>query len=60
MNRDFRNELMTGWLNSTPFLSNTTLQSMRDLGYTVVPEPIGLTTMLMAITIMAAGKGRRS
>jgi hypothetical protein len=56
MSRDFRDELMTGWLNSNPFLSRTTVQSMRDLGYTVVPEPIGLTIFLGGITIMAVGK----
>ena len=59
MNRDFRDELMTGWLNSNPFLSNTTVQSMRDLGFTVVPEPIGLTTLLGGITIMVICRGRR-
>ncbi len=32
---DFRNELMTGWLNAPSFISSLTTESMRDLGYTV-------------------------
>lgn len=39
---DFRNELMTGWLNTPTFTSNTTVQSLSDLGYVVVPEPTSL------------------
>ncbi len=39
LNRDMRYELMTGWLNSPVFVSNTTLMSFEDLGYTVVPLP---------------------
>lgn len=40
--RDFALELMTGAIDpdyGEPFLSNTTVQSMRDMGFTVVPEP---------------------
>jgi hypothetical protein len=37
--KDFKDELMTGWLNADPFISTLTTESMRDLGYTVVPEP---------------------
>jgi hypothetical protein len=36
---DMRNELMTGWLNSPTFISNTTLQSFRDIGFVVIPTP---------------------
>lgn len=42
---DMRSELMTGWLNSSPYISNLTVQSFRDIGYipassmTPVPEP---------------------
>ena len=32
-------ELMTGWLNSPTYLSDTTLGQFEDLGYTVIPEP---------------------
>jgi len=40
--RDRGLELMTGAIDpdyGEPFLSRTTIQSMRDLGYTVIPEP---------------------
>jgi hypothetical protein len=40
--RDLGLELMTGGIDpdyGEPFLSNTTVQSLRDLGFTVVPEP---------------------
>ena len=53
--RDFTYELMTGWLNHRrylPFISQTTVQSMRDLGYTVaseVPEPSSLATLSLAL-----------
>ncbi len=38
---DMRNELMTGWLNGPTFVSDTTLASFYDIGYTLatVPEP---------------------
>lgn len=49
---DMRNELMTGWLNSPTFLSDTTLGQFYDLGYTVVPEPA--TVMMMASLAAAA------
>ncbi len=42
LGRDFGQELMTGAFDADygePFLSKTTIQSLRDLGFTVVPEP---------------------
>ncbi len=33
------NELMSGFLTGSAWLSNTTLQSLYDIGFTVVPEP---------------------
>ncbi len=37
------NELMTGRLSGSGFLSNTTIQSLRDIGFTVaIPEPSSL------------------
>lgn len=42
LNRDMRDELMTGWLNPNPFISNMTVASFRDIGFTTitaVPEP---------------------
>ena len=42
---DLRNELMTGWLDAPLFISNTTIQSMQDLGFNVVPEPASATLL---------------
>lgn len=42
------NELMTGVLSGSGFLSNTTIQSMYDIGFTVVPEPAS--TLLFALS----------
>jgi hypothetical protein len=38
--KDFMQEIMTGWLNSGSFISTLTTQSMVDMGYVVVPEPL--------------------
>lgn len=54
---DMRNELMTGWLNSPTFLSNTTLGQFSDLGYQVIPEPA--TVMLLAVFVGIAAFIRR-
>lgn len=62
--RDMKSELMTGWLNSPVFVSNTTKQSFRDLGYTVasvtaVPLPATLwlfTTALLSVAGFSAKK----
>jgi hypothetical protein len=53
--RDFALELMTGAIDpdyGDPFLSNTTVQSLRDLGFAVVPEPPAWLLCLLA-TILA-------
>lgn len=55
--RDMQNELMTGWINLPAFFSNTTLISMRDLGFTInqpPPQPRPQTTL--SITMNAGGK----
>jgi hypothetical protein len=41
---DMRFELMTGWINSSYYISNTTIQSFADIGYltTPIPEPATL------------------
>ena len=52
-----RNELMTGWLNTPTFLSDTTLGQFYDMGYTVIPEPA--TVMLVASFVAAATFIRR-
>lgn len=60
--RDMRYELMTGWLNSPTFLSNTTIQSFRDLGYSVtapVPLPASLWMFASALLGFCGWPGRR-
>ncbi len=52
--RDLGLELMTGAIDpdfGEPFLSNTTVQSLRDLGFTVVPEPSSLSMLLAAFLL---------
>ena len=61
LGRDMRDELMTGWLNPNSFISELTLASFRDIGFTTasataVPEP-GTGGMLIAG--LAAGMGWR-
>lgn len=60
LGRDRALELMTGALDpdyGEPFLSRTTIQSLRDLGFTVVPEPSSLG--LFATALLLAGSRRR-
>ena len=60
--RDFSLELMTGALDpdyGEPFFSNTTIQSMRDLGYTVIPEPSTFALILVAGALGCSLKHRR-
>lgn len=58
--RDLRNELMTGWLNTPSFISQTTVQSFRDIGFTVVPEPATAVLFFAGFaTLGFAGRGRR-
>ena len=56
LGRDFREELMTGWASPTgnPFVSNTTIQSLFDIGFTVqqVPEPSGLIWVPAALLLV--------
>jgi hypothetical protein len=61
LGRDMRDELMTGWLNSPVFVSNTTLMSFEDLGYTVVPIPgtiVLLGAGLLGLVGIKRGRGR--
>ena len=59
-NRDFRLELMTGWLNTPAFVSNTTIASFEDIGFTsnlsAVPEPSSIA--LFAISVLAVQRFR--
>jgi hypothetical protein len=54
---DMRDELMTGWLNSSTFVSQMTIDSLIDIGYTVVPEPSG--AILLALGVVIVGLRRR-
>lgn len=59
-NRDMRDELMTGWLNPNPFVSELTIASFVDIGYlrvTTVPEPKSL--ILLSFGGIAACRFRR-
>ena len=47
LGRDLRYELMTGWLNSPSYISETTLGQFKDIGYEVIPEP----TSVLALTL---------
>ena len=61
MGRDLGLELMTAALDpdyGLPFLSGTTIQSMRDLGYTVVPEPTAAVACIAALTVAAFRRRR--
>ena len=66
-NRDFKFELMTGWLNSPTFVSNTTIASFEDIGFTsnlsAVPEPSSIALFAISIIVLRgfwSGKRGRS
>lgn len=61
---DFRNELMTGWLDAPTFTSRTTIASFQDIGYAVnlapaVPEPAVIALLLLGIPLVAGAAARR-
>ncbi len=63
LGRDMRDELMTGWLNPNSFISELTLASFRDIGFTTtnataVPEP-GTGGVLVAGLVVGMGWRRR-
>jgi hypothetical protein len=52
--RDLGMELLTGGLDpdyGEPFLSRMTIESLRDLGFTVVPEPSAWALLVMALML---------
>ena len=57
--QDFRNELMTGWLNPPTFISQTTVQSFRDIGFTVVPEPSSASLLALGLIWVATRRRPR-
>jgi len=50
--KDFRQELMTGWLDGGSFISTLTVESMKDLGYVVIPEPATLFTGGLSLMLL--------
>jgi Leishmanolysin len=60
---DFKNELMTGWLNAPTFTSRTTIASFQDIGYVVnlsaVPEPEAVAMFVFGLPLMMALAARR-
>ena len=61
--RDKRFEMMTGWLDTPAHVSNTTVESFRDIGYTVnvsaVPEPAAILLLLAGIPMVSGLSARR-
>ena len=58
---DLRNELMTGWLNSPTFVSNTTKMSFMDIGYevAVVPVPAALWLFISGVGLLLGFSRRK-
>jgi hypothetical protein len=60
--RDLRDELMTGWLNSNSFISNMTIASFRDIGFTATadtPEPGTMVLLSFGLAVLGIAKRRR-
>lgn len=60
---DFKNELMTGWLNAPTFTSKTTIASFHDIGYLVnvspIPEPAEIAMMMLGVPLVVGLVSRR-
>lgn len=62
LGRDMRDELMTGWLNPNPFISDLTVASFVDIGFsgpTAVPEPSSLAICSFLLGGLAVRHRRR-
>lgn len=54
--QDMRDELMTGWASPNPdFFSNMSRESLRDIGFTVVPAAIPEPGSALALGMLAVG-----
>lgn len=60
--RDMQFELMTGWINTPAFVSQTTLASFVDIGYsiTAVPEPAALLLFVAGLPLLRRAASRRA
>ncbi|MEQ8208873.1 MAG: PEP-CTERM sorting domain-containing protein [Lacipirellulaceae bacterium] len=61
LGRDLSLELMTGALDpdyGEPFLAPFTVQSLRDIGFLVVPEPTSLACLLISVALCASRRRR--
>ncbi len=57
---DMRFELMTGWLNSPTYISETTVQSFVDIGFeAAVPEPSTLVSLASGTLVLILFRRRR-
>ena len=55
---DMQLMLMSGWLNSGSFISDTTMGQWEDLGYTIVPEPATLSLLVLGGVVLARRRRR--
>ncbi|MEM9944345.1 MAG: PEP-CTERM sorting domain-containing protein [Planctomycetota bacterium] len=55
--RDLAFELMTGWFNGNAFISNMTVQSFVDIGFTAIPEP-GSGSLFMLALLLTTSRRR--
>lgn len=68
--RDMSNEMMTGWMNTPAFVSQTTIASLQDIGYTVnlngttpaaaVPEPESALLFALGLPLLGWARQRRT
>ncbi|WP_145026173.1 PEP-CTERM sorting domain-containing protein [Caulifigura coniformis] len=64
LGRDMRDELMTGWLNPNSFISDMTVASFIDIGFTgveAVPEPgtLALSSLAFGAAVVRRRRSRR-
>jgi len=53
------NELMTGLLSGSAFLSDTSIQSLYDIGFNVVPEPRSTVGIIASVVLIFTAFSRR-
>lgn len=58
--RPLSDELMTGFLGASAFISNTTVQSFVDIGYSSIPEPGLVVLAVIGLAGVAVRRRRRT